>query len=99
MDIALARSELERLHRAACIMITGAIRTTPIKKLEMLLDPPILGMAMESAALMAAYCLRRPDTRSLGIEHNRIQAKTYKVNSKFNKIKEHVTLWGTFGKY
>ncbi len=31
MDVALARSELERLQRAACIMITGAMRTTPTK--------------------------------------------------------------------
>ncbi len=35
MDTALTRSKLERLQRAACIMITGAMRTTPTKVLEM----------------------------------------------------------------
>ncbi len=31
-----------------------------------------LGSAMESAVLMAAYRLLRPDLRNLGIGHNRI---------------------------
>ncbi len=75
MDIALARTELERLQRAACIMITGAMRTTPTKALEMFLDLPTLCMAMESAALMAAYHLQRPIPKNLGIEHNQIRAK------------------------
>ncbi len=47
MDIALARSEPERLQRAACIMIIGIMIT--IKVLEMFLDLPTLGTAMESA--------------------------------------------------
>ncbi len=46
MDIVLARSELERLQRAACIMIIGTMRTTPTRVLEMFLDLPTLGTAM-----------------------------------------------------
>ncbi len=42
MDNALARSELEHLQRAAFIMITGAMRTTPTKVLEMFSDVPTL---------------------------------------------------------
>ncbi len=67
MDIVLARSKLERLQRAECIKITGAMRTTPTKVLEMLLDLPMFGMAVETAAPKAAYCLPRPDPRNLGI--------------------------------
>ncbi len=47
MDIALARPELERLQKTACIIITGAMRTTPTKVLEMFLDLPSLGTAVE----------------------------------------------------
>ncbi len=77
MNIALARSELECLQRATCLMITG-IRRTTIKVLEMLLDPPTCVMVVESATLMAAYRLLRPDLTNLGIEHNRIQQKEIK---------------------
>ncbi len=65
--IALARSELEHLQRAACTSITDEMRTTPTKVLEMLLDLPTLGMAVESAALKSAYHLPRLDPRNLGI--------------------------------
>ncbi len=91
MDIALARSELERLQKAACIMITGPMRTTPTKVLEMFLDLPTLGMAAESAVLMAAYCLPKPDLKNLEIGHNRITAKADKMDNKFSMIKDHVT--------
>ncbi len=95
-----ARSELERLQRAACTMITGEMRTTLTKVLEMLLDLPILGTGVESVALMAAYCLPRPDLRNLGIGHNQIWAKVDKVDSKFGTIKkDQVTLRRTFNKY
>ncbi len=57
MDIAAEKSELERLQRAACTMITEAMRTTPTKVLEMLLNLPTVGMLVTSAALMAAYGL------------------------------------------
>ncbi len=83
MDIALARSELERLQTATCSMITGAMRTTPTKVLEMLLDLPTLTTAVESAAQMAAYHLPRQDLWNLGIGHNQIWAKADKVDSKF----------------
>ncbi len=72
MDSVSARSELECLQRAACIMITEAMRTTPTKVLEMFLDLPTLGMTVESAVLMAAYRLPRPNLKNLGIEHNQI---------------------------
>ncbi len=45
MDITLARSKLECLPRAVCIIITGTMRTIPTKVLEMLLYPPPLGTA------------------------------------------------------
>ncbi len=78
MGIALTRSELERLQRAACNMITGAMRTTPTKVLEMFLDLPTLGTAVESAALMAAYRLPRPNPKNLGIGYNWIWVKADK---------------------
>ncbi len=99
MDTALARSELERLQRATCIMITEAMRTTPTKVLEMFLDLPTLRMAIESTALMDAYSLSRPNPKNLGIGHNRIWAKADKMDNKFSMIKDHVTLKRTFGKY
>ncbi len=102
MDIALARSELSELkllQRAACTMITGAIRTTPTKVLEMLLDVPTLETAVESAALKTTYRLPWPYARNPGIGHNRIWAKANKVDSKFSMIKDNVTRWRTFSKY
>ncbi len=76
-----------------------ATRTTPTKVLEMLLDLPTLGTVVESAALMAAYRLPRPDPRNIKIGHNRIWAKADKVDSEFSMIKNHVTLRRTFSKY
>ncbi len=70
MDIDLARFELERLQSSICIMVTGTMRTTPTKVLEILLDQPTLEKVVESAALMAAYRLMRPDPKNLGIGHN-----------------------------
>ncbi len=72
MDIAMARSKLKRLQRAACIMITRVMRTTATKVLETFLDLPTLGMAVASAALMAAYRLLRPTSKNLRIRHNQI---------------------------
>ncbi len=66
MYTALTRSELERLQRVACIMITGAMRTTLTKVLEMFLDLPTLGMVVESVALMAAYRLPKPNPKKPG---------------------------------
>ncbi len=99
MDMALAWSELERLQRAVCTMFTGEMRTTPAKVLEMLLDLPTLGTAMESATLMAAYRLQSPNPRNLLIGRNWIWTKVDKVDSQFSMIKDHVTLWRTFSKY
>ncbi len=59
-------------------MITGAMRTTPTKVLEMFLDLPILGKAVEFAALIAAYRLPRPNLKNLGILHNQIWVKQIK---------------------
>ncbi len=97
--IALARSKMERLQRATCTMIPGAMRTTPRKVLKMLLDLLTLRMAVESAALMAAYRLPRSYLRNLEIGHNWIQAKADKVDHKFSVIKDHVTMWRVFRKY
>ncbi len=99
MDIDYARYKLKRLQKAACTMITGAMRITSTKALEMFLDLPTLETAEESAALMAAYRLLRPDPRILGVGHNRIWAKSDQVDSKFSMIKDHVTLHCTFSEY
>ncbi len=91
--------ELERLQRAVCIMITGAMITIPTKVLEMFLDLLTLGMVVEFAALMAAYSLPRPNSKNLGIGYNRIWVKADKVDNKFSMIKDHITLRRTFGKH
>ncbi len=77
----------------------GAMRTTPTKVLEIFLDPPTLGTVVESAALMAAYLLLRPNPGNLGIKCNRIWTKADKMDNKFNMIKGHITLKRTFGNY
>ncbi len=73
-------------------MITGAMKIAPTKLLEMRLDLPTLGVAVETGAPIAACHLLRPDPRNLGIGHNQTWAKT-------DRIKLHVTLSRTFGKY
>ncbi len=98
MDIALTKSELEGLQKAACIMITGAMRTIPTKVLEMFLDLPTLGGAVESAALMTEYRLPRPNSKNLGIGHNQSWKNADKMDNKFSTIKD-VTLRRMFGKY
>ncbi len=77
----------------------GAMRTTPTKVLEVLLDLPILRMAVESEAPMAICRLPRPNPRNLEIGHNRIWAEADKVDSKFSMTKDLVTLRRTFNKY
>ncbi len=99
MDIAMERSKQDRLQRAAWIMIIGTMRTTLTKVLEMLSDLSTLGTAVESATLMVAYLLSRPDPRNLGIGKIWIWAKADKVDSKFSMIKDHVTLPRTFSKH
>ncbi len=95
----MTRFELERLQKAACIMITEAMRTTPTKVLEMFSDLPTLGIAVEFAAPIAAYLLPRPNPKNLGIGHNQIWTKADKMDKKFSMIKDHVTLRSAFGKY
>ncbi len=63
------------------------------------MDLPTLEMAVESAALMAAYRLPRPNPKNLGVGHNRIWVKADKMNNKFSMIKHHISLRRTFGKY
>ncbi len=58
-----------------------------------------LGMAVESAALMATYSLPRPNLKNLEMGHNRIWAKADKVVNEFSMVKDHVTLRRTFGNY
>ncbi len=57
------------------------------------------GMAVESATLVAAYHLPRPNSGILGIGHNRIWVKADKMDNKFNMIKDHITLRRTCGNY
>ncbi len=75
MKMALTRSELDRRLRAAGVTITGAMRTTPTKMLEILLDLPQLGTVVEAVALAAACRLRRPNQNALKIGHSRIWIK------------------------
>ncbi len=84
----MTRSEMEHLQKAACIMITRAMKTTPTKVLEMFMDLPTLGTVVESAALMAAYRLLRPNPKNLGIGHNWIWAKADKMDNEFSMIKD-----------
>ncbi len=58
-----------------------------------------LRSVVESAALMAAYRLPRPNPKNLGIGHNRIWVKADKMGNKFSMINDHVTLRHTFCKY
>ncbi len=50
IEIASTETELQRLQTATCIMINGAVRATPTKVMEMLLDSPILSTVVEAAA-------------------------------------------------
>ncbi len=51
INTCLARSELELVERTVCIMITGTMRTTPTKVLEMFLDLPPLRTTVEAVTL------------------------------------------------
>ncbi len=77
MHIALTRSKLVRLQRAACIMITGAMRTTPTKVLKMFLDLPTLVCSTDGSILSTETKSKKPR----GIGHNRIWAKANKMDS------------------
>ncbi len=67
----------------------GGHGTTPTKGLETFLNLPTLGMAVESAALMAAYRLLRRNLKNLGVGHNQIWVKADKMDNKFSMIKDH----------
>ncbi len=71
-------------------MMTGAMRKTPKKVLEMLLDLPQLGTVVEPAALAAAYRLPRPNRRTLKMGHNLIWMKAEKVDSRFIMSKDNI---------
>ncbi len=55
METASARSKRDRRQKAACVMITGAMRTTPTEVLKMLFYLPQLDTAVEAAAVAVAY--------------------------------------------
>ncbi len=73
-------TELQRLQRAACIMITRTM-TTPTKVMEMLLDLPTLSTVVQSAALTAAYRLPRSLQKALEMRHGTIWKKAEKVDN------------------
>ncbi len=98
MDIALTSSELECLQRAACIMITGAMRTTPSEVLEMFLDLPTLRAAVVCST-DGSIPPAKTKSENLRMEHNRIWVKADKTDNKFSMLKDHVTLRCTFGRY
>ncbi len=67
-------------------MSTRPMRTTLTKMLEKFLDLPSLGTTVESAALMAAYRLQRPNPKNLEIGHNQIWTEANKADSKFGMV-------------
>ncbi len=99
MDIALARSELEHLQRAACIMITGAMRTTQKKSAGDVLGSANTGNGDRVCSTDDSIPPTEIKSKNLGMGHNRIWAKADKMNSKFSMIKDYVTLRRMFGKY
>ncbi len=90
-EVAPTWTELSCLQRAACIMITGAMRTTPTKLMEMLPDLLNLSMVVNVAALTAAYRLLRPDQKARKTGHGRIWKKAEKADNKFTMTKHHTT--------
>ncbi len=57
-EVTSTRTELQRLQRAACIMITGAMRATPLGKA---LELASFSIVVEAAALTTAYRIPKPD--------------------------------------
>ncbi len=80
-------TKLQLLQRTARIMITGAMRTTPTKVMEMLLDLPTLSTMVQVAALIATYHLPRPNQKYLEMGHDTIWKKAEKVDNKFGNVK------------
>ncbi len=88
MDITLTRSELEHLQRTACIMITGAMRTTPTKVLEMFLDLPILEKMVKSKKKNAKKYLKNAKKTQKNTKKNaKKKAKNAKKHEKKNMKK------------
>lgn len=57
--------KLEKLQRLACIMITGAMKTTPTSALETMLHLPPLHLYMKSEAKMANFKLSTDERQDL----------------------------------
>lgn len=53
-----ACSQLDKVQRMACLLITGAMRTTPSRALEVMLDLMPLELCVKMEATRAAYRLR-----------------------------------------
>ncbi len=64
MKIPLARSELDHLQRAACVMIIVVMDNSDINAGDVL-GPVIICMILAAAALAVAYHLSRPKQRAL----------------------------------
>ncbi len=94
----LARSELQRLQGVACIMIIGAMRTISTSAGDVF-GSATVGKMVESAALIAAYDLSRPNPKNLETGHTWFWAKADKVDSKCSMIKDQITSRRIFGKY
>jgi hypothetical protein len=71
-QMANAKKRLNRLQRLACLVITGAMRTTPAGSMEALTGlPPLLELVIQGEARSAAHrllesgmVLRSPQTRT-----------------------------------
>ena len=58
MKLKTASRKLEYLHRIACLLITGALRTTPTKALEIIVDLLPLPIYIMQTAMLACLRLR-----------------------------------------
>ncbi len=77
----MTKSKQVRLQKTASIMITGAMRTTPRKGLEMFLDLSPFGTVVEVAVLAVAYHLPRPNPTIPETRHNRMWVKVDEVDA------------------
>lgn len=93
-NLVTAQKSFDHLQRLACVAITGAMRTTPTKALETLLNLPTLGVFIKSEAKKAAYRLNITGQwaqRVIGGGHAQIWKNVVKENHMFNFISDKIT--------
>ncbi len=73
------------------LLITGAMRKSLTKVVEILVDLPILSMMVEAAALTSAYHLPGLDRKTLELGHGTMWKKGKKLDNKSVVTKYHTT--------